>query len=104
MSEHPDETPSFEDSLALLDQIVRDLEDGKLGLEESLGRYEQGVGLLKVCYAQLEQAEKRIMVLTGIDSDGRPLTQPFDHAPTFEHTKEEPKRRGRTSQESEPLF
>ena len=55
MSELPTESLSFEQSLAELDRIVRDLEDGQLGLEEALGRYETGVGLLKRCYAQLRQ-------------------------------------------------
>ena len=30
---------------------MRDLEDGRLGLEDALARYEHGVGLIKRCYA-----------------------------------------------------
>ena len=70
---------TFEQCLAELDRVVRDLEDGKIGLEESLTRYEQGVALLKQCYAQLRQAEQRIQELVGIDEQGNPILKPFDH-------------------------
>ena len=74
---------SFEHALAALEQIVRDLEDGRLGLAESLARYEQGIKLLKNCYAQLEQAERRIELLTGIDAAGNAVVAPFDDAATL---------------------
>ena len=74
------EGPSFEQALAELEQILRDLEDGTTTLEESLARYERGVGLLKTCYAQLQAAEQKISLLTGLDADGKPVLQPFDHA------------------------
>lgn len=74
------ESPSFEEALAELEQIVRDLEDGTTTLEESLARYERGVGLLKGCYAQLQAAEQKIALLAGLDEGGRPLLQPFEHA------------------------
>jgi exodeoxyribonuclease VII small subunit len=73
---------SFEQALAELDKVVRDLEDGKIGLEDSLGRYEHGVGLLQRCYAQLRAAEQRILELVGVDDDGKPRVRPFEHAAT----------------------
>jgi exodeoxyribonuclease VII small subunit len=82
MNESSDITLTFEQALAELDRIVRDLEDGQLGLEDALGRYEKGVGLLKRCYTQLREAEQRILVVTGVDADGQPLTQPFAHSAT----------------------
>jgi exodeoxyribonuclease VII small subunit len=69
---------SFEQALSELEQVVRDLEDGRLGLAESLARYEKGVKLLKNCYAQLEQAERRIELLTGLDAAGNAIVAPFD--------------------------
>ena len=75
---------TFEQCLAELDRIVRDLEDGQMGLEDSLGRYEAGVSLIKRCYAQLQAVEQRILQLTGMDGDGKPLTQPFQHSATSE--------------------
>jgi exodeoxyribonuclease VII small subunit len=80
MSSSSSDTPSFEQSLIELERIVRDLEDGKIGLEESLARYEQGVSLLKLCYGKLRQAELKIQELIGTDGQGNVLTRPFDHA------------------------
>jgi exodeoxyribonuclease VII small subunit len=70
----------FEEALGKLEAIVHDLEEGQIGLAESLGRYEEGIKLLKQCYGLLEHAERRIELLTGIDADGNPLTVPFDEA------------------------
>lgn len=69
---------SFEQALGELEAIVRDLEAGDISLEAALSRYEAGVGLLKNCYAQLRQAEQKVLLLAGEDADGRPVTQPFD--------------------------
>jgi exodeoxyribonuclease VII small subunit len=79
------EALTFEQALAELERIVRELEDGQTGLEESLARYERGVSLLKRCYGQLSQAEQRVVQLTGVDDNGRPLTQPFEHTPTADN-------------------
>ena len=80
-----DEKPlTFEQALVELERIVSELEEGKIGLEDSLARYEQGVALLKRCHGQLQQAEQRILELTGVDSQGKPLTKPFDHAASVE--------------------
>ncbi len=76
------EQPTFEAALAELQRIVADLENGSVGLEESLARFERGVALLKTCYATLEQAEQRIELLVGVGADGTPLTQPFDASAT----------------------
>jgi exodeoxyribonuclease VII small subunit len=92
MPEIPCDAPTFEQALADLERIVRELEDGKIGLEESLARYEQGVGLLKRCYGQLRQAEQKIVELTGQDGDGNPLTKPFDHSASIGSEKEPKKR------------
>jgi exodeoxyribonuclease VII small subunit len=72
-----DDVPSFEDALASLETIVHQLEEGELGLAEALDRYEQGVKHLKHCYALLQNAERKIELLTGVKEDGTPLTQPF---------------------------
>jgi exodeoxyribonuclease VII small subunit len=76
------EKPTFEDALAELQRIVSDLENGSVGLEESLARFERGVTLLKTCYATLEEAEQRIELLVGAKADGTPITQPFDASAT----------------------
>lgn len=75
------EALTFEQALAQLDQVVRDLEDAQLGLDASLARYEQGVRLIKLCHAQLQQAEQRIQLLTAVEQ-GQPVLQPFKHEAT----------------------
>ncbi len=82
MSQSTADGISFEDALAELEQVVRDLEDGQVGLEASLARYERGVGLIKTCYAQLRDAEQRILLVTGTDDEGKPILQPFQHSAT----------------------
>src|SRR5437016_14557292 len=71
---------SFEDSLAELEAIVHDLEEGQLGLAEALARYEQGVKHLTHCYKLLEAAERKIELLTSVADDGTPSTEPFDES------------------------
>src|SRR5687767_11102404 len=78
------DAPGFEDALKELDAIAHDLEDGALGLDESLQRFEQGIGLLRHCYSVLDAAERKIALLTGFDSDGNPVTEPFDATATAE--------------------
>jgi exodeoxyribonuclease VII small subunit len=69
---------TFEDSLEQLEKIVGELESGKLGLSDALGRYEEGVKHLKGCQQLLEQAERKIELLSGVDAEGNPITTPFD--------------------------
>lgn len=71
-------TESFEESLGVLEQVVADLESGELGLAESLKRYEEGIGKLKWLHAQLEQAERRVELLSGVDAEGAPITTHFE--------------------------
>jgi exodeoxyribonuclease VII small subunit len=68
---------SFEESLDRLDEIVRALESGETTLDEALGQYEAGVRLLKKCIDQLSRVEQQIILLSGEDCDGRPISQPF---------------------------
>jgi exodeoxyribonuclease VII small subunit len=77
-NEESPQQPGFEQSLAELESIVHALEDGRLGLDDSLSRYERGIGLLKHCHQLLERAERRIELLCGVDAEGNPVTQPFD--------------------------
>ena len=83
-----DSAPSFEESLAELQEIVAELEQGSLGLEESIQRFEKGVSLLRGCYQVLEQAEQRIEILTGTDAEGNPVTVPFDATATFDRSEQ----------------
>jgi exodeoxyribonuclease VII small subunit len=72
--------PNFENSLAALEAIVHDLEEGRLGLTDALARYEAGVKHLKHCYQLLEAAERKIALLIAVGEDGTPCTEPFDES------------------------
>jgi exodeoxyribonuclease VII small subunit len=67
---------TFEDALQRLEQLVDQLEAGKLGLEESLKVFEEGVGLARRCARYLDDAEKRIELLTR-DETGTLRTEPL---------------------------
>jgi exodeoxyribonuclease VII small subunit len=69
---------TFEQALGQLEQIVRKLEEGQLGLSDSLAHYETGVHHLKLCYDALAKAERKIELLSGVDAAGNPITTPFD--------------------------
>ena len=64
-----DELP-FEEAMARLEGIVRELEDGQLGLNDSLQRFEEGVSCLKRCHSALEDAERKIEMLCDVKEDG----------------------------------
>ena len=87
MSEPAGEERPFEEALADLERIVGALEDGRLGLDDALARYEEGVALVKRCHARLQEAERRILLVTSVEADGRPVLQPFSHEATLKRTR-----------------
>ncbi len=66
---------SFEGALERLEEIVRQLDDGKTDLETSLSRYEEGIGLLRHCHSLLGDARRRIEMLRGVDPNGGPIVE-----------------------------
>ena len=77
-----DEELAFEPTLRGLERTVEELEEGDLGLDEALAKYEQGVRMLARLHGLLDGAERRIALVTGLDEAGRPLTVPFDATAT----------------------
>ncbi len=57
------ENKSFEEALARLEEIVRMLENGKGGLDDSLTAFEEGIALVKYCNEKLATAEQKVRVL-----------------------------------------
>jgi len=84
MSDAPE--PNFEEAVAQLEEIVRELEGGETGLEQSLAHYEEGIALLKRCFGQLRQAEQKILSLTGEEA-GVPALRPFEHTASVSEEK-----------------
>lgn len=55
---------SFEDALKELEAIVGQLEQGDVGLEESIKVYERGTALKAHCEARLREAEMKVEKIT----------------------------------------
>ncbi len=76
----PAETgPSFEEAIGRLEKIVAEMEGAELPLEDVLKKYEEGTRLVRFCGQKLEEAEKRIELLTR-KGDGTVELQPFPDA------------------------
>jgi exodeoxyribonuclease VII small subunit len=60
----PAGAPKFETMMNELEQLVGQLESGKLSLEESISSFERGMDLVKKCNTVLDQAEQKIQELT----------------------------------------
>ena len=72
--------PDFEGAMQELETIVRRLEQGGGSLEEALSDYANAITLMKTCRERLSEAERRVAQLSGVDSDGNPISQEFEAA------------------------
>ncbi len=66
-------TQSFEDALAELEELVRKMESGEMGLEEMVAAFEKGQKLVKSCTDRLNEVERRIEVIKK-NADGTATT------------------------------
>ena len=55
---------SFERKMKTLEALIATLESGDVGLDESLKLYEQGASLLRDCPKTIDDAEKKMEILT----------------------------------------
>lgn len=60
---------NFEAALQKLEKIVAHMERGDLSLEDSLKSFEEGVTLTKQCQQTLKEAEQKVQILSGKNSD-----------------------------------
>lgn len=67
---------SFEEALAELEKIVRQLEGGTADLKTSIDAYERGMQLRAYCDSKLKEAQGRIEKIT-LAADGTASTAPF---------------------------
>jgi exodeoxyribonuclease VII small subunit len=68
--EKNDPEVTFQDGLDALEEIVARLESGTLPLEEALRAFEDGVGLVRRLNEKLNEAERRVELLTR-SADGK---------------------------------
>jgi exodeoxyribonuclease VII small subunit len=63
----PKQSDHFETSLTRLDEIVKQLESGAVGLDESVELFREGKGLAARCEGLLQTAEQTIAKLSEGD-------------------------------------
>lgn len=66
----------FESALKTLEDIVAQLEGGDLSLDRSLELFEEGVRISRFCSTRLQEAERRVEVLTKT-AEGELKEEPF---------------------------
>jgi exodeoxyribonuclease VII small subunit len=80
-NEHPF---SFEQAYARLEEILEQMNSGKVSLDESLKLYEEADRLIASCNSRLNEAEQKIESLIknrngelAMGENDKPMTQPF---------------------------
>lgn len=68
---------TFEQAMARLEEIVKQLEQGDAPLEDALDLFEEGTRLMKKCTTQLDKAEQKVSKLLA-GPDGNPKEEPFE--------------------------
>lgn len=68
---------TFEQAMARLEEIVKQLEQGDAPLEDALTLFEEGTRLMKKCTTQLDKAEQKVSKLLA-GPDGNPKEEPFE--------------------------
>ncbi|HYD29466.1 MAG TPA: exodeoxyribonuclease VII small subunit [Azospirillaceae bacterium] len=66
---------SFEDALAELERIVRQLEEGRAKLDDAITSYERGTLLKRHCEAKLREAQAKVERIT-VAADGSLSSEP----------------------------
>jgi exodeoxyribonuclease VII small subunit len=66
----PSSNITFEQTLAELERIVADMENGDLPLDEALAKFERGIKLSRQSQQALEQAEQKVKILLQENGQG----------------------------------
>jgi exodeoxyribonuclease VII small subunit len=70
----------FDEKLGRLEALVGELEQGGLGLEPAIERYQEGIQLLKECHGALAAYRRRVEELTR---EAGAAMRPFEDDPDF---------------------
>jgi len=73
---------TFEEAISRLEKIVESIEQGKIGLEDSIKHFEEGMSLIQRCRRILSEAELKIQQLQASGSSDAVIApeQPPPHA------------------------
>lgn len=77
MSQSEIDTLSFEEALAQLEEIVRQLESGNGKLDDAISAYEKGALLKRHCEAKLAEAKAKVDKIS-LAPDGSVTAQPTE--------------------------
>ena len=69
-------SPTFEENMQRLEQIVRTMERGEVPLEESLKLFQEGTELVRKCSELLDKAHLEVKKIST-DSAGMPIEEDF---------------------------
>lgn len=69
---------SFEDAMQELETVVRQLESGKVKLDDAVKAYERGVLLKNLCEEKLKNAKSKIDLLVISDNNTPIKAENFD--------------------------
>jgi exodeoxyribonuclease VII small subunit len=94
--------PNFEAAMDRLEEIVEQMESGKMMLEELIGRYEEGMKLVKICQERLASAEQRIEIITR-NHAGKAVIKNFEPA-TEKETSPAREEKGANKNDDVSLF
>lgn len=72
------ENLSFEEALAKLESIVRELESGRTKLDDAVSSYEKAVALKNICQAKLDAATLKVEKIEAA-KDGTLSTTPLEN-------------------------
>lgn len=59
---------TFEAAMNRLEAIVQQLEQGRIGLDEAIKIFDEGMSLYRLCQSQLQEAEKKIETLVKTEN------------------------------------
>ena len=76
MSKKTEAGPDFENTLAELEKLVLNLEEGDLSLDESLSGFKHGIELTRQCQSVLDSAQQTVEQLT--DNQDEDSLEPFE--------------------------
>ena len=68
---------NLEKSLADLEALVDDLENGDLPLDKAMKKFEAGIKLTRSCQAALKDAEQKVQILME-SAGGEDVLEPFE--------------------------
>jgi exodeoxyribonuclease VII small subunit len=79
---------SFEEALANLENLVEKLEDTNLPLEEAINCFEDAMKMSSLCSNKLNEAERKITILTTSKELGKDVEEKFSMEGTDDYNGE----------------